>query len=112
MARSPLSKSALSVAREALEAADRTLPMYAHRFSPRKFTQGQLFAVLAIRHFFHLDYRGVEELLREWSDLRACLGLKLVPTYSTLCRAETRLLKKALSTHFLTSSSAAPVFGN
>lgn len=93
MTRRTLSKSPLSVVREALKFAKQVFPNHEHRFSPRKFTQPQLFAVLALRHFLHLDYRGIVQLLQEWSDVRDALELKSVPTYSTLCRAELRLLK-------------------
>lgn len=95
MLRLTLSKSPLGIVQQALKIAARVLPTYAHRFAPKKFTQQQLFAILALRHFFHLDYRGVVQLLNEWSDLRQALELKSVPTYSTLCRAETRLLKNS-----------------
>jgi hypothetical protein len=95
--RLPYTKSALALAREALEAGRRVLPPYAHVFSPKKFTLPQLFAILAIREFFHLDYRATEQLLHEWSDLRAALGLHRVPTYSALCRAHANLSKKTPS---------------
>jgi hypothetical protein len=35
------------------------LPEYAHRFSPRKFTQPQLFVCLTLKTFFNMDYRGI-----------------------------------------------------
>ncbi len=35
------------------------LPEYAHRFSPKKFTQHQLFAGLALKAFHNTDYRGI-----------------------------------------------------
>lgn len=88
-----MTKSALSLARQALQVARRTFPRYAHRFAPKKFTNHQLFAVLVVRQFYHLDYRATVQLLHDWSDLRKLLGLKKVPTYSTLCKAEARLLK-------------------
>ena len=108
MARLPFSKSTLTVAQEALKSAEHILPLYAHRFAPKKFTQPQLFAILTIRHFFHLDYRSVVQLLREWSDLRELLGLKIIPDYSTLCRAEARLLKNSPSNNCLTPSCVQP----
>ena len=41
------------------------------------------------------QYRGVEQHLRDWSDLRAELGLgERVPDHSTLQKAADRLLKK------------------
>ena len=71
------------------------MPDYAHRKSPRKFTQPQLLACLVIKEFLQLDYRGLHMLLREWSDLRRVLGLKKVPHFTTLCAAANRLLGKA-----------------
>ena len=50
-------------------------------------------AILAIREFFHIDYRGMEQLLKDWSDLRQALDLKQVPDYSTLAKAHARLGK-------------------
>ena len=101
MARLPsreMTKSALSLASKALETGRRAVPDHSHRNSPRKFTQPQMFAVLAVREMFHVDFPGMEQLLKDWSDLREALDLKAVPDYSTLCRAHERLLKKALST--------------
>lgn len=89
-----LSKSTLAVAREALAAAQAALPEYSHKFSRRDFKQQQHFAMLALRKFLKLDYRGMVELLKEWSDLRDTLGLKKVPHHTTLWHAEERLLKK------------------
>lgn len=98
--RRAMTKSALALAKQALAAAKVALPAYSHRNSPKKFTQHQLFAILAVKEFFHLDYRGAEQLVAEWSDLRGILGLKHVPDYSTLCYAQQRLLKKGLSSGF------------
>jgi hypothetical protein len=92
-----LSKSPLAVVREALTAARQALPEYSCAVSRRDFTQPQLFAILALRKFLDLDYRGIIAILREWSDVRELLGLKKIPHYSTLCYAEERLLKGGLS---------------
>ncbi len=93
---SSTTKSATEFARAALEAGRGALPDYSHRFSPRVFTQPQLFACLALRQFLRLDYRGTAARLAEWAELRDALGLTRVPTHSTLVRAERRLLKKGL----------------
>jgi hypothetical protein len=92
-----LTKSPLAFARAAVAAGKHRLPEYSHPFSPRKFTQPQLFAVLALKDFLHTDFRGVVQILSEWSDLREVLGLTQVPHYSTLCYAHRRLLKKTPS---------------
>ncbi len=60
------------------------------------YTQHQLFAILVLRQFLKTDYRGIIQMLKDFSDLREVLGIKKVPHYSTLCYAEKRLLKKKL----------------
>ena len=92
----PMTKSALAVARRALEAARAVLPPYPSKFSKKAYTQHQLLALLAVRQFLRTDYRGMEQHLRDWSDLRAAVGLgDRVPDHSTLQRAAARLLKKS-----------------
>ena len=60
-----LTKSPLAFARLAMALAARQLPRYSHPFSPRKFTQHQLFAILALKQFLQTDYRGVITILSE-----------------------------------------------
>ena len=89
-----MTKSPLALARAALAAAAEALPAYSSKYSRKDFTQHQLFAVLAVREFLKQDYRGIEQLLRDWSDLRQALGLAKVPDHSTLQKAHERLLEK------------------
>ena len=93
----PMSKSPRAVAREALSLARESLPAYSSRYSRKDFTQHQLFAVLALKTFLKLDYRGVEAFLADFAEIRADLGLSKVPDPSTLCYANKRLLKKGRS---------------
>ena len=88
------SKSTLTVARMALRAARDAVSEFAHRKSPRKFSQPQLVACLVVKEFLGLDYRGIHTLLGEWSDLRGVLGLRKVSHFTTLCAASARLLNK------------------
>jgi hypothetical protein len=90
---SQLTKSPLLVARRALTTASLVLPHYAHRFSPKKYTQPQLFACLVLKTFFKTDYRGLAALLADHSDLRAALGLQTVPHFTTPQKASRRLLR-------------------
>jgi hypothetical protein len=92
-------KSATEFAKEALAAGRAALPDYSSPFSPKKFTQPQLFACLALRQFWKTDYRGTEVRLGEWSDVRDALGLEdgKVPDFTTLIKAEGRLLKSRTS---------------
>lgn len=94
-----MTKSPIALAREALKTAQSAVPKYSSKFSRKDFTQHQLFSLLVLRHFFRTDYRGVVQLVDEWSDLRKALPLKKVPHYSCLWYAEQRLQKKGLLTN-------------
>jgi len=100
-----MTKSPRAVAREALRLAQEALPAYSSKFSRQDFTQHQLFALLALKTFLKTDYRGLTQMLKDFSELRRDLGLDKVPHYSTLCYAERRLLKKGRSS---CSSSRPP----
>jgi hypothetical protein len=92
-------RSPVALARMALRVARDALPAYSSKRSRKDYTQHQLFAILVLKQFLQTDYRGIIELLRDWSDLRRILQLRGLPHYSTLCYAEQRLLKKGLSTN-------------
>jgi hypothetical protein len=91
---STTTKSPLQLARRALRVASRALPPYSHRFSPRSFTQPQLFACLALKAFFRTDYRGASRLLADLPCLRRELGLRFAPHFTTLHKAARRLLSR------------------
>jgi hypothetical protein len=74
-----------------------TLPDYAHRCSPKTYTQPQLFACLVLKEFLHRDYRGIEQLLKDTPELAASIGLKAIPDHSTLQKAAKRLLCSPLA---------------
>lgn len=90
----PMTDSPLAFARQALAAARTALPAYASKFSKRTFTRHQHAALLALKAFLRTDYRGLVAYLRDWSDLRATLGLTTVPHFTTLQKAAARLKKK------------------
>jgi hypothetical protein len=94
---STLTKSPLRVARQALAVAHGRLRLYAHKFSPKKFTQPQLFACLVLKTFLKTDYRGLVAHLAEHSDLRAVLGLEVVPHFTTPQKASRRLLRQRVA---------------
>ena len=91
---STTSKSPRRVLLTAYATANDALPAYAHRFSPKKFTQHQLFACLVLKEFLKIDYRGVVNVLADCPALRAAIDLSNVPHYTTLQKAADRLLKK------------------
>lgn len=85
----------------ALATAERALPAYSHRYSPKKFTQQQLFACLVLKCFLKTDYRGVTAHLTDCASLRETLGLSVVPHYTTLQKATRRLLAAASARRLL-----------
>lgn len=97
-------KSLKDAALAALAVARGALPPYAHRFSPRKFTQHQLFACLVLKEYFHTDYRGIAQSLADLPSLRELLGLKAVPHFTTLQKAAQRLLRQGPANRLLTQS--------
>ena len=100
------SKSPRTVLLIAMDVARRTLPAYAHRCSPKKFTQHQLFACLVLKAFCRTDYRGIVVMLSEWSDLREAIGLKEVPHFTTLQKAAARLLLRGEANRLLEATLA------
>ncbi len=76
----------------ALAAGKEAFSDYSHVYSPKKFTQPQLFACLVLKEFENKDYRGIQQFLLDCSDLRDAIGLKLVPHWTTLQKASKRLL--------------------
>lgn len=88
-----MTKSALAVARQALDAARAALPAPASKFAKKTSTRHQRVAARAVRQFLRTDSRGVEHHLRDWSDRRAEFGLgEDVPDHSTLHKATGRRL--------------------
>lgn len=92
-----MTKSPLALAREALVVAQDALAPYSSPRSRHDFTQAQLFSILVLREFFRTDYRGIVELLEDFSDLRIALRLKKVLHFTTLHKAQQRLEKRGLS---------------
>ena len=87
-------KNPIALARAAMDAGKQALPPYSCPKSPHKFTQPQLVAMLVLKQFFKLDYRGTVEWIAHWSELREALELKRIPVHTTLYEANKRLLKK------------------
>lgn len=92
---STTSKSPKDVLCVAWRIAQRSLKAYSHRYSPKKFTQHQLFAILVLKAFLKSDYRGVARQLNDCPDLAASIDLEQIPHFTTLQKASRRLLKTA-----------------
>jgi hypothetical protein len=86
------SKSPRAVILAAYAVARDSLPAYSHVFSPKKFTQHQLFACLVLKGFLKTDYRGLVAHLRDCPSLAEAIQLSRVPHYTTLQKASHRLL--------------------
>src|SRR5438093_2380780 len=99
-----LTKSALSTARRALAVGQRCLRRHRHKYSPKKFTQPQLFACLVLKVFFKTDYRGISVLLQEWDGLARVLHLRRAPHFTTLQKASRRLLSVPRANRLLTQT--------
>ena len=85
----------------AYKIARSTLPQYAHRYSPKKFTQPQLFACLVLKIFFKTDYRGIVAILSDSPDLCKSFDLTKVPHFTTLQKVSKKLLSLAVADNLL-----------
>jgi hypothetical protein len=109
----PMTRSPVALARKALQIARRSsLPAYSSRFSRQDFTQHQLFALMVLGTSLKLDHRGIVAVVADWSDVREAIGLKRVPHFSTLYKAQQRLLKKVCSIDCSTRSLPTRSGGN
>ena len=95
------SKSPEKVLSVAYAVARRTIRPYSHRFSPKKFTQWQLFACLVLKTFLRLDYRKLAEVLKDSPSWRETMELKVVPHFTTFQKASRRLLRFQRARRFL-----------
>lgn len=95
MAKRPaMTKSPMALAKIALKAAQEVLPQYSDLRSRHDFTQAQIFAILTLRQFFKTDYRGIIRILDEHQNIKNALGLNKLPHFTTLQKAQQRMLKK------------------
>ena len=87
------SKSPKAVLVTAWQVGRNQLRPYAHRYSPKKFTQPQLFACLVLKEFLRLDYRKLSALLQDTPELARVIELEGVPHFTTFHKAARRLLR-------------------
>lgn len=90
------SKSPNKVAFVAYCVAKKSLPAYSHQFSPKKYSQHQLVALLVLKEFFNTDYRGLVVMVSDSINLCRILELKEVPHYTTIQKAGSRILNKKI----------------
>lgn len=81
----------------ALAVSEEVLPAYAHRFSPQRFRQPQLLAILCLMRYADWTFRAAEVRLSEHAELRGALQLEAVPHYSTLYRFMLRVNERVIA---------------
>jgi hypothetical protein len=86
-------KSPLRLAQIAYRLGREVLPAFRSKYCRQDFSEPQYFALLVLRAFLKTDYRGTIELLTEMPRVQRALGLKRLPHYSNLCRAQRRLVE-------------------
>ena len=97
---STTSTSIWKVIEVAFSSAQQSLPEYSHKFSPRTFTQHQLFACLVLKSFLNTDYRGVAALLADCPSLAEAIDLHRVPHFTTLQKAVAGFCRESVSIDF------------
>jgi hypothetical protein len=80
----------------ALRVGQASLPTSRSKFSKHQFTQPQLLAILCLMRYEDWTFREAEVRLAEHAELRAALGLRHVPDYTTVYRSLRRLDEAAL----------------
>ncbi len=98
------SKSPKAVLQAAHLVGREQLRPYAHRYSPKKFTQPQLFACLVLKEFLSLDYRKLSALLEDAPVLAQAIGLEAVPHFTTFQKAARRLLRSSRAHQLLSET--------
>jgi hypothetical protein len=71
--------------------------LQSYRFSPQRFTQPQLLAILCLMRYEDWTFRAAEVRLAEHGELRRALELQTVPDYSTLFRFMLRVEEKMIA---------------
>ena len=98
------SKSPKAILAESYQVGLAALPLYAHRFSPKKFTQPQLFSCLVLKEFLQLDYRKLAATLRDSPELCRVVELEQVPHFTAFQKAAKRLLRSQRAGRLLGAS--------
>ena len=109
---SKITKSPKKVARAAYKIAKSTLPKYAHRYSPKKFTQPQLFVCLVLKIFYQTDYRGITAILADSGDICKAFDLKIIPHFTTLQKASKKLLRFTVADKLIKATVRAVIKNN
>ena len=80
-----------------------TFKKYSSQYSKQKYTQPQLFAILAYKTYNKYDYRNTIENLKISTKLQKALNLKTIPHYTTIQKFFKKLpVKKIKSNKHIT----------
>ncbi|WP_162685726.1 transposase [Methanosphaera sp. BMS] len=74
-----------------------TFKKYSSQYSKQKYTQPQLFAILAYKTYNKYDYRNIIENLNVSTKLQKALNLKTIPHYTTIQKFFKKLPVKKLN---------------
>ncbi len=101
------SKSPKAVLVTAWQVGRNQLRSYAHRYSPKKCTQPQLFACLVLKECLRLDYRKLSALLQDTPELARVIELEGVPHFTTFHfhKAARRLLRSQPAQRLLSETA-------
>ena len=89
---SSYSKSPKKVLQTALKIGEKSFAKYSHEYSPRTYTQPQIFACLVLKSYLNLDYRRLHGLLEDCPSLIEAIGMSKVPHFTTFQKATRRLI--------------------
>ncbi|WP_319509135.1 IS5 family transposase [uncultured Methanolobus sp.] len=67
------------------------LQIYSCKYSKRKYTQHQLLALILLKEYLNEDYRNIVEIVELMDKVKAKIGLKQVPHFTTLHKFTRRL---------------------
>jgi len=90
---SSYTKSPKKVLKVAHAVGSEVFEPYSHEYSPRTYTQPQLFACLVLKIYLALDYRRFHGLLEDCPELVASIGMDKIPHFTTFQKASERLIR-------------------
>lgn len=90
---SSYTKSPKKVLKLAHQVGSDVFELYSHEYSPRTYTQPQLFACLVLKTYLGLDYRRFHGLLEDCPELVRSIGMGKIPHFTTFQKATERLIR-------------------
>ncbi|MCX5638803.1 MAG: IS5 family transposase [Planctomycetota bacterium] len=91
--------------------ARKAVPEYSSKFSKKTFTQNQHVAILCLKNKLRQKLRETEEMLLNMPTVCEAIGLRIVPDFSTMCKAMQRLRAKVFMVLLFLTASLVPCSG-